>query len=245
MEGRAVAHAGGHRDHRAVHQAAHHAGQRALHARDRHHAPRVHQFVHIGQQPVNARHAHVVQTHHAAAQGLGGDRRLLRHGDVAGSAGADHHVARAVRLRHRPRDADAADRAVVQRMAAHHDFGLLRIQSGDQRGALARGLHAVQDAADLLGGLALAVDHLGRALAQRAVVVHLGVTDVRKGLGFERVQRLLGRKLPRLHPFEKLQCFLLFHFMPFSGDRPDARFLSLLYHKFRKIANPPARAGFL
>lgn len=69
-EGGAVAHRGGHRDHRRGDKAAHHGGERALHAGHRHHGPRRAQLVGHVQKPMDAGHAHIVEAPHLVAEEL-------------------------------------------------------------------------------------------------------------------------------------------------------------------------------
>ena len=83
-EGGAVADAGRHRDDRAVRQSSDDRGQRALHPGDGDDAPCAHDDIQVIQQAVKPRDAHIIQAYHLVAEHLGGDGRLLRHGDVAG-----------------------------------------------------------------------------------------------------------------------------------------------------------------
>ena len=76
-EAGAVAHRRGNGDHGTCGHPAHHAGKRAFHARHRHHAAGTCDVVLTSQQAVNARNPHIIQTHHARTEHLGGDGSLL------------------------------------------------------------------------------------------------------------------------------------------------------------------------
>ena len=176
----AVSHAGGHGDHRAGDQTADDAGQRAFHAGADHHHARLGQPLAIAHQAVNAGDSDIVDGVHFVAHQFGGDLGFLGHRDIAG-AGADHgDPALAVHGAVAP-EADGAGKRKV--------FGAGELR-GDQGGALAVGARdqhvlgigqqALRDGGDLFRRLALGEDHFRHAVAQGAMVVHLGEAQVFK-----------------------------------------------------------------
>ena len=88
-EARAVADAGGHRDHRRAHQPGDQRRQRAVHAGDRDHRLGAADGVELSEQPVHAGDADVVVALDLAPEPLGADRGLFGHGEVGG-AGGEH-----------------------------------------------------------------------------------------------------------------------------------------------------------
>ena len=89
-----------------------------------------------------------------------------------------------------------------------------RVERGDLREGLTAGAgheHALAAAGDalhdgqqLLRALAGAEDGLGKAPAQRAMVVHLGEPEVLEGQALEALQGLLGRNTPLPHFVEEV-----------------------------------------
>lgn len=96
-------------------------------------------------------------------------------------------------------------------MALGHIIRRLLIHAGHDDVGGIPAFHGCEDAVDLLGGLARAVDYFLRALTQAPVVVHLGIAQVLKGLQLHLKQRLLGRERSLLHLFQQGQHFLFFH----------------------------------
>ena len=152
-----VAHRGGHRDHGARHQAAHHARQSALHAGHGDDAAGAVQLVGAIEQPMDARHPHVVEAHHLVAEELGRKRSLLGHGKIArarrghaehaitvGSGHiAEHEQARLLVIGHGhplPQGRrQRRGRPVALRRPAHiHSRGLLRLYPRGPRRKLPR-----------------------------------------------------------------------------------------------------------
>ena len=133
------------------------------------------------QQAVEARHPGVVNPEDPAAQGLGGEGRLLAHCQIAG-ARADHGHGPGegvlCGVRHRQAGIGAV---VIGKLPPQQGF-LLRREPGDEDVGPAPLHHGADDALDLRRGLALAEDDLRRPLAGGAVVVHLGIAQVLIGL---------------------------------------------------------------
>lgn len=93
-------------------------------------------------------------------------------------------------------DPQAGNGVVVQGEGGPHKFSGFPVHTGDEDVAAPTLPHSGGNAADLLRGLARPVDDLGRPLADTPVEVHLGVAQIRKGLGFELQQRVLRRGAP-------------------------------------------------
>ena len=91
MEARTVSHRRGHGDHRISHQPADDAGQCALHAGHGDHAVCAGDGFLLRQEPVDARHAHVVNALHPGTEIFRRLRRFLRHGNVRRAGRADRH----------------------------------------------------------------------------------------------------------------------------------------------------------
>ena len=175
-----VSDAGGYGDHRAGDQAADYAGERAFHARADHDHAGFDQAFAIVHQAVNAGDSDVVDGVHVIAHQFRGDLGLFGDRDIAG-AGADHG-----------NSSFAAQGAVApeaDRPGKGQIFGLRKL-CGDQVGAFAVGAgnqnilsvsqQALGDGNHLPGCLALGEDHFRHAVAQGAVVVHLGKSQVFK-----------------------------------------------------------------
>ena len=210
-EGGAVAHAGGNGDHGAVGKAADDGGQRALHARDGDNHARGHDGLHVMQQTVHAGDADVVESGDPVAEGLRREGRFLRDRHIARAAGGDDDGAVPVRLGQLAEQADLREGVILQRV---HLGNLVRRFLRDARDhdvllpALAHGGH---DADDVLVGLSRAVDHLGHALPQLAVVVDLGKAEILKRLKLQLRDGVVRRELAAADGFQYLNDAFLTH----------------------------------
>ena len=126
---------------RAVGQAAYDAGNGALHAGNGDDDRGAHDGLRMGQKPVNAGHAHIVEPLHPVAQKFCGLCRLFGHRQVAGAGGEHHHGADAARFRQGADAPDAAGGIIVQLHAAAYHVRRLGAHAGDEDGLLAPGEH--------------------------------------------------------------------------------------------------------
>ena len=180
FEGRAVTDAGGNRDHRHADQSADHAGESAFHASADDDDPRLGQRGAMSKQAVNAGNADVVQVLNFVAHHFGGGYRLFCDGDVAGAGGdyGDDSLAIAFAI---PFQGDGSGEGAILHRLHFRGHGFKLFDSGP------RGQHVpavlcqpAEDAGDLGGGLTLAENDFGHALAQGAVVIDFGETEVFK-----------------------------------------------------------------
>ena len=139
---------------------------------------------------MQAGHPHVVQPGDFVAQHLGGEGGLLGHRHVTGAAGGHHDVAQRPPL---PgvSDGHLGNGVVLQRDGLRHPLRRIGGQAGNENILTAPFPHGCGDAGDLFRGFARPVNHLRRPLADGAVEVYLGVTQVLKGLPFQPGQSFL------------------------------------------------------
>ena len=130
---------------------------------------------------MDAGDADIVNRIDFVAHDFGGDPRLFRHRNVAGSRADHRDFAFAPRLAVAPE----ADRARGREILGAIEFGVnppghFRGGAGDQDIAFPFEQFA-GDADHVIGGFSQTEDHFRRAVAQGAVVVDFGKTDVLKG----------------------------------------------------------------
>ena len=106
-------------------------------------------------------------------------------------------------------DPQAGNGVVVQGEGGPHKFSGFPVHTGDEDVAAPTLPHSGGNAADLLRGLARPVNDLCRPLADTPVEVHLGVAQIRKGLGFELQQRVLRRGAPVGHGAQQVENLVL------------------------------------
>ncbi len=183
-EAAAVAHAGGHCDHRLAGQAAHHAGQGALHAGGHDDDAGLIQQGLLAQEPVQPGHTDVIETLHGVSHSRRGDGGLLRHRNVGG-AGGDHQHGFAQQAGLLPRNLHDAGLLMPAGLRRERQEGIpdLRGGPGGQNGAGAPGQQVLGDACDLGNAFPRAEYHLRKAAAQLPVMVHLGVVQILEGEG--------------------------------------------------------------
>ena len=157
--------------------------------------------------------ADVVEARDFVAERLGGERRLLRYGHVARSAGRDYYRAAPVGLGHFASYADAPDFMVGERDGERDGSRRLRAHARDEHGFLSAVEHRLRYFRDLLRALARAVDDLGYALAQRAVAVYLREAEVAEGLLAQLLHDFVDCRGPRRETDEELPYIFLVHFL--------------------------------
>ena len=97
--------------------------------------------------------------------------------------------------------------------SALHHGKYFRVRSRNQNVVFAVLLrqHRAHDGRDLIRSLSFTEKHLGKSLAQRAVMVHFRKVEVFKWKMLQPLNRLFRRELPRPHGFQKFQKFLRIH----------------------------------
>jgi hypothetical protein len=160
------------------------------------------------EQAVQARHADVEHALDVAAHQLRRDGGFLGHGQVGGAAAEDGDAGLFRLIT--PVDGDAARGLVVDRVLDLGRDGLVRqpVRARDEH-AVGAFDEAAGDLGGLRGLLSLRQDDLRERVAQRAVVVDLGETDV---LVREQAQVIDGRLNARRaggDAFEQLAQLLL------------------------------------
>jgi hypothetical protein len=151
---------------------------------------------------MDARHADVGHASGAVAERGQRHRGLLGDREVARSGGHDRHAAcagrRAVRARTICCACDAVDVDLVERRL--QSIGGVGRDSRHEHGVAAFG-NPRCDLANLLGALTRAVDHLGKSLAQRAMMIDRREAE-RVGR-LHRLQRLERERVQRLRHAER------------------------------------------
>ena len=210
MKACAIANRGRHRNHRITHQSANHARQCALHASHRHHAVRPLQNVHLIQQAMNSAHAHIIYTHNLRAEKLRCLRSLLRHRNICRACRADGHAAYALLIRtlilQRPRH------SVIFNLRQHLAHQLILLRRSTRAVNLAMlGKKTLINAHQKFIRLIAAIDNLGKAGADFAIGVQLGIAKVFIGLMLKKALGLLDGHCAAAHLFEYT---LRVHFTP-------------------------------
>jgi len=139
----------------------------------------------MGKQAVNSGDSYVVDVLDVIAHQFRGDDCFFGYGDVTGSGGYDHDHALAVRLAVALEDDGASEWTIVGlgHMVSEcgGDGGVLFFGGSCGQHVAAVGGEAGEDVGYLAGRFALGEDHLGHALAQGAMMVELGETQVLEG----------------------------------------------------------------
>jgi hypothetical protein len=189
LEGGAVADAGRDGDHGGGREAGDQARERAFHAGHDDDGVGLGHLVEARQQPVHAGHAAVGQELRSPPKCLQSDQALLGHGDVGRAGGDDQYPSRPG-LPRPPRQRGAM--AQPTRVAPQRGVRLRVVGPGEQDGSPRLGEELGDDVGALLRRLARAVDRLGQALAERAVVVDPCVAQVGEGHPSQPSHRLVG-----------------------------------------------------
>ena len=149
-------------------------------------------------QPVEPRHAAVIDALHAVAHGLAGDGGLLGHGLVGGAGTHDDDEPEAL-LVTGPDHGDARLRVEpVGQPALRHGLEHALVGARGEDVVVLLGEPA-EDGHHLLGRLPLAEHRLRDPVAQRAVEIHAGEAQVLHGQVAQARQRALGRQRPARH----------------------------------------------
>jgi hypothetical protein len=130
---------------------------------------------------VDAGYAYVVDGVYFVAHGFGGDLGFLGYEDVAG-AGADYcDFAFALDLWLAQETDGAGEREVLAVGVGFQNGGGHFFRGAGDQHVGGTGQEFIRDRNDVIDGFAQAEDYLGHAVAQGAVVVYLGETDVFEG----------------------------------------------------------------
>lgn len=128
-------------------------------------------------------------------QEFGGDRGLLRNGDVAGTGGDDGDLPDGFLRGTGSDDAYTADGVVLQGDELGDGIRLLPVDTGDHHRPHTPFRHDAGDGDYLLGGLPGTVDDLGDTLADTAVEVHLRESQVLEGFQTESQHGVVHREV--------------------------------------------------
>ena len=161
--------------------ARHDARQRSLHPGHDDHHFRLVDSLSLIEETMEPGDADVEEPLDVTVRTLGGDRRLFRDRKI-GRAGGDHqHATEPTRLALALAPGDAAlFRVTDAGQPLGQRFGILRIDPRDHH-VMTTGGQTLGDLEDLGSRLALREDHFGDALAQRPVVIDLGIAQVLVG----------------------------------------------------------------
>jgi hypothetical protein len=158
----------------------------------------------VGQQAMNAGHADVVKMLDFVAHDFGGDHGLFSHGNVAGSRRDDGNDSLAIfggiALQN-----DGARQVAIFGGANFFLYRgkLLFIGARGQDVAAVFG-ETGEDSRDLRRSLALSEDDFGHAIAQSAVVIDFGESEILERQVAEAGDRVVGRQFAFADLLEKL-----------------------------------------
>src|ERR1700687_2615828 len=216
FEGGAITYAGWNGNHRNSYQAADYARHRAFHSGADYDHTRLRERSAMRQQAVDARDSDVIDMLNVIAHQFRGDDRFLGDRDVAGSGGHNHDHALAVSLAIALEHDGASDCAIFWPMLwtilctilcqvhSGGDGGKLFLGSSGRQYVAAVSGQAGEDVRHLARRFALGKNHFGHTLAQGAMVVDLGETEILKGQvakaldGFVRRETLFADLLEQL-----------------------------------------------
>jgi hypothetical protein len=195
FEGCAITYAGGNGNYGHSDQAAYHTGQRTFHAGADYYDTRFGERRAMGEQAVNSGDSDVIDMLNFVAHHFGGDYRFFGYRDVAGSGGDDHdHALAALLILAIALEHDGASQGT--KFGAVHGGGYRGVLFGGRSGrehVAALSGQAAEDLRYLPWRFALSKNYLGHALAQGAMVVDLGKTQVLKGQVAQPLDGLVGR----------------------------------------------------
>ena len=149
------------------------------------------------QQPMQASHSDIINSLDPVPHDVGGDGRFLRHRQIAGP-GREHGDGPRSLGQRLPLKSQAARQLMIN--------GFLELPSNRARlvfsdprdeQALFSFENLAGDLGNLVGSLAFAINNLGEILAQRAMQVHLGKSQISQRRGLESTQNLAGSDAPR------------------------------------------------
>jgi len=150
----------------------------------------------MGKQAVNSGDSYVVDVLDVIAHQFRGYDCFFGYRDVTGSGGHDHDHALAARLAIALEDDGAREWTIVglgHMVSECGGYGGVLFFGGSRRQHVAAvGGEAVEDFGDLAGRFALGKDHLGHALAQGAMMVELGETQILKRQVTQALYGLVG-----------------------------------------------------
>ena len=191
-EAGAIPDTGRYRDDRCADEAADDARERAFHAGNDDDDARLVEAGALGEEPVDPRHADVVQPIDVVAHHIGRDRRFLCHWYVRSSRRRyqDHAFPTPCV------DPALDDSGLCVEMGVRHDFRYFGerggIRPGDKQAVSALN-DGMGNAGDLIGGLALSENHFRESLTSGACVIDAGESQVFNGRARQIGQRkLLG-----------------------------------------------------
>ena len=161
---------------------------------------------------MDARDAGVLDARHGVAVELAGDGRFLRDRRVRRAGGDDGDARLDLRQGFLAEGQSAGDGMVLGAVEFAFDGGVGVRVDPRREDVVAAGADRAERLQDLLGRLELAVDHLGRAGAPGAVVVHrdvAGPLEVRRVDALERVRKrqVAGAEFVQ-HVGEAFQSFI-------------------------------------
>src|SRR6266446_6742797 len=192
FEGCAITYARRDGNHRDAYQAANHGRQRAFHSGADYDHPRLREGSAMRQQAVDARDSDVINMLNVIAHQFRGDDRFLGYRDVAGSRRHNYDNALAVSLAITLEHDGASDWAILCQVYSGGDGGKLFLGGSRRQYVAAVSGQAAEDVGDLARRFALGKNHFGHALAQGAMVVDLGETEVLKGEVTQALYGLVG-----------------------------------------------------
>ena len=137
------------------------------------------------------RHTHIIQAHYLIPMNLGCQRRLLSHGNIGGASCGHHNSSDSVRLGESSDNADFSIFPVIYFLYFRKMFCRLRVKARNKDPFHMAFLHGLNDTRHLLPGFTRPVNYLGSALADAPVQIHLGITDIFKGLFFNGQQCII------------------------------------------------------
>src|ERR1700681_2060840 len=196
FEGCAITYTGWNGNHRDAYQAADYARQRAFHSGADYDHTRLCERSAMRQQAVDARDSDIIDMLNVIAHQFRGDDCFFGDRDVAGSCGHDHDHALAVQFAIALEYDGTGDWpifwAIFCQVHSGGHGGKLFLGSSGRQHVSAVGGQAGEDVRHLPRRFSLSKNHLGHSLAQGAMVVDLGETEVLKRQVTQALYGLVG-----------------------------------------------------
>lgn len=166
-------------------------------------------------ETMQAGHTHVIHPRRVDPHGAQRLDGLLGDAHIARPRRNDGYLSDVTRRHGRDLDAaDARERRVAQPLNLPREGLRLRLIEPRHQDVLPSASDLGRDRRDLFDALPLAEDHLGDALAKRAVVVDRRHADVSERQASQRLESVVYEEIACLHPLEQLTDMARIHSMP-------------------------------
>jgi hypothetical protein len=145
----------------------------------------------LAEQPVQARHTNVIHAVDGIAHNLRCNGRLFGNREIGRAGGSDHDDAAALRCR-MCFERDAAGGFMEMRVGQHGGHGAVSVCGGPRYQQVLAGVgQRTRNDGDLVGRLALSEHDFGKSLADVAVMIDAGESQILKGFLAQELKELL------------------------------------------------------